>query len=101
MVTQGDRIVYVKGLPPRGRIPTISGRLWLADVETGRERLIETPHQTAGTPAWSPDGESAVCSLRLPNAGALLHRIDLGGSSRDSADVTALQSRPRRTNAGR
>ena len=92
----GNQIVYVKGLPPRGRIPTIAGRLWLVDVETGRERPLDTPHQTAGTPAWSPDGASIACALRVPNAGALLHHIDLG-----SGDVKPLQSRPRRTDAGR
>ncbi len=91
---KGDQIIYVNGAEPRGRIPNISGELWLVDIETGHQRVLDTPHPTAGTPAWSPDGKQIVCALRVPNAGALLHRIDVA-----SGAAKALQVRPQRSSA--
>ncbi|MDE0432497.1 MAG: CehA/McbA family metallohydrolase [Bryobacterales bacterium] len=89
---RGDQIVFVNGPAPRGRIPNINGELWLADIETGRERVLATPYPTAGTPAWSPDGKRIVCALQVPNAGALLYEIDAASGS-----AKALQARPQRT----
>ncbi len=91
-VPDGKRIAYVNGSTPRGRIPNISGKLWVVDVATGRESVIETPYNTAGTPAWSPDSKRIVCALSVPNAGALLYEINV-----ESGDAKPLQTRPQRS----
>ncbi|MEX2261095.1 MAG: CehA/McbA family metallohydrolase [Bryobacteraceae bacterium] len=85
---KGDRIAFIRGPNPAGRIPNISGRLMVIEVATGRETEIETPFPTAGTPVWSPDGERIVCGLQVPNSGALLHEVDVA-----AAKVERLQSR--------
>ena len=92
---KGDRIAFISGALPAGHLPNISGRLALVDVATGAERIIETPNPTAGTPAWSPDGANLICSLQIPQTGALLHEIALG-----SGAVRALQQRPQRGASG-
>src|SRR5713226_3721209 len=53
----GDRIAFIRGDAPAGRIPNVPGRLELVDVATGRQQEISTPHPVAGTLAWSPDGK--------------------------------------------
>src|SRR5439155_1437657 len=93
---KGDRIVFVKGDLPAGRIPNISGRLVLVDVRTGREEEINAPFPTAGTPAWSPDGTRVVCALSVPNAGALLHEFNL-----TNGKMRRIQSRLQRAAVGR
>lgn len=92
----GNRIAYVNGPTPRGRIPNISGKLWLVDIATGRESILETPYNTAGTPTWSPDSKRIVCALSVPNAGALLYEINV-----ESGDAKPLQTRPQRSTADR
>ncbi|MGH8245567.1 MAG: TolB family protein, partial [Gammaproteobacteria bacterium] len=71
----GDKIAFVRGDAPAGRIPNVPGRLVLVDVAKGNERELSTAHPVAGTPAWSPDGNRIVCGLRVPDAGCLLHEI--------------------------
>jgi Tol biopolymer transport system component len=91
---KGDLIAFVSGPPPAGRIPNISGRLRVIEVNSGREREIATPHPVAGTLAWSPDGTRLACGLAVPNAGSLLHEIRIADGT-----VTALQYRPQRNAA--
>src|SRR5688500_16054084 len=74
---QGDKIAFVRGDAPAGPIPNIPGRLVIVDLATGQERELSTPNPVAGTPAWSPDGNRLVCGLRIPDAGCLLHEIDV------------------------
>src|SRR6185369_4483901 len=93
---KGDRIVFVRGDPPAGRIPNISGRLVLVNVSDGRETGIEAPFPTAGTPTWSPDGTKVVCALAVPNAGALLHEFNLS-----NGQIRRIQSRLQRAAVGR
>ncbi len=93
---KGDEIAFVNGLPPRGRIPTISGQLAILHLKTGLERSLSTSHPTAGTPAWSPDGTSIACALNVPNAGSLLHRINLSDGG-----MTPLHPQSRRGAAAR
>jgi Tol biopolymer transport system component len=85
---KGDRIAFISGPNPAGRIPNIPGRLVVVDVATGNVREIRTPSPTAGKPAWSPDGSRIACALQVPNAGALLHEIRLSDGA-----VERLQSR--------
>ncbi len=91
----GDKIVFVRGGPPAGRIPNISGALVVVDVATGREQELSTPYPAAGTPAWSPDGARIVCGLRLPDAGSLLHEITVADGK-----VRQIQYRLQRSPAG-
>ncbi|MCP5113822.1 MAG: CehA/McbA family metallohydrolase, partial [bacterium] len=91
---KGDRIAFVSGPEPRGRIPNISGSLAVVDLASGEVRQLKTPHPVASTLAWSPDGKKILCGLRAPNSGSLLHEIDAGGG------VRRLQQRPQRGAAG-
>ena len=92
----GDRIAFIRGDPPRGRIPNIYGSLMLVDVATAKEKEIATPYPTAGTPAWSPDGTRIVCGLRVNAAGSLLHAINV-----TTGEVRRLQDLPRGSAAER
>lgn len=74
---KGDRIAFVRGDAPAGSAPNVAGRLVIVDLATGQERELSTPNPVAGTPAWSPDGARIVCGLRVPDAGCLLHEIDV------------------------
>ena len=92
---KGGRIAFVSGQEPRGRIPKISGKLAIVELSTGETREVATPHPVASTLAWSPDGKKVLCGLRVPNAGSLLHEIDV-----DRGQVRRLQQRPQRGAAG-
>ncbi|MCI0626112.1 MAG: hypothetical protein L0387_31465, partial [Acidobacteria bacterium] len=83
---RGDLIVFVSGNPPVNSRPTISGKLRIVDIRTGEEREIAAPFPAAGTPAWSPDGTRIVCGLLVPDAGSLLHEIEVS-----KASVTRIQ----------
>src|SRR5262249_15806001 len=87
----GDTIAFISGGPPRGAQPTVSGKLMLLDAATGRQREQVTPYPVAGTLAWSPDGARIVCGLSVPDAGSLLHEIDILRGK-----VQQLQFRPQR-----
>src|SRR5262245_34094861 len=76
---KGDRIAFISGSLPAGVLPNISGRLALVDVGNGAERIVETPNQTAGSPVWAADGANVICSLQVPQTGALLHEIPVSG----------------------
>jgi TolB protein len=76
---KGDRIAFIRGNVPAGRIPNISGTLALVDIATGQEREIRTPFPVAGTLAWSPDGSKLVCGLRGDTGNVLLHEIRVDG----------------------
>src|SRR5438128_8063457 len=76
---KGDRIAFIRGNVPAGRIPNISGTLALVDIATGQEREIRTPFPVAGTLAWSPDGSKLVCGLRGDTGNVLLHEIPVDG----------------------
>ena len=88
---RGDRIAFISGAPPAGARANVTGKLMLLDAATGREQEQPTPYPAAGTPAWSPDGSRIVCGLSVPDAGSLLHEIDLPGGK-----VRQLQFRPQR-----
>jgi TolB protein len=88
---EGGRIAFISGPPPAGPLPNISGRLSVLDVGTGTERILETPNPTAGTPAWSADGASLICSLQVPQTGALLHQVPVA-----SGVARPLQQRTQR-----
>ena len=85
---RGDRIVFLKGANPRGRLPNVGGTLAVVDAATGAESVIPAPHPVAGTLAWSPDGSRIVCALRSQPV-ALLYEIRLDGSA-----ATPLQAMP-------
>ncbi|MGH9718747.1 MAG: CehA/McbA family metallohydrolase [Bryobacteraceae bacterium] len=91
----GDTIAFIEGPPPAGPLPNVRGRLRLVEVASGRQRAIETPHPTAGTPAWSADGRRIHVALAVPNSGALLHQIDLA-----SGAARQLQAQPQRGATG-
>ena len=91
----GAAVAFVMGENPRGRFAKVRGKLALIDTETGAERVLELPHFTAGTPAWSNDGGKIFCALLVPNQGALLHSIDP-----KSGVVNPLHTRPQRNLAG-
>src|SRR5213594_930850 len=40
----GDRIAFVRGGAPAGRIPNVPGNLAVVEVATGRERDVRTPY---------------------------------------------------------
>lgn len=82
----GGTIAFIRGVSVRGPFPQLRGRLVLVDVETGRERAIETPQLTAGTPAWSPDGKQVAIGLG-DYSGALLYVLDVA-----SGQLTQRQS---------
>ena len=84
-----DKIAFIKGTIPGGRIPNVSGKLTLVDAATGQERELATPHPTAGRPSWSPDGARLVCGLQEPDGGSLLHEIRLPDGA-----IIQLQFRP-------
>src|SRR5262249_6633294 len=73
----GDKIAFVRGGAPAGRIPNVPGSLAVVDLATGRDRDVRTPYPLIGSLAWSPDGRKLVCALRMPNASAELHEIDM------------------------
>lgn len=83
----GQTIAFIRGGSVRGPFPQIRGELVLVDVETGRERAIEGPQPTAGTPAWSPDSSKIAIPLG-DNSGALLYVADAA-----SGELTRRQSR--------
>ncbi len=88
---KGDRIVFISGPAPAGMLPNISGRLAVVEVGAGAERIVETLNPTAGAPAWSADGNKVICSLLVPQTGALLHEI-----APDGGAVRPLQQRTQR-----
>src|SRR5512132_4094498 len=51
---RGNQIAYVRGAPPAGRLPNVSGSLAVLDLASGDVRDIATPFPLAGNPAWSP-----------------------------------------------
>src|SRR5437867_4426224 len=77
----GDKIAFIRGDVPAGRIPNVPGKLVIVDVASGVEREIVTPAPVAGTLAWSPDGGKIACALRLSEYGALLHEITVSDGS--------------------
>ncbi len=91
---KGDAIAFISGNAPGGTLPNIFGTLAVVDPATGRDRTIGTPQPTAGTPSWSPDGSRIVVGLAMPNAGSLLHEIQLSGGA------AQIQNRPQRGPAG-
>ena len=91
----GATVAFVVGENPRGRFAKVRGKLALVGVETGIERVLELPHITGGTPAWSHDGTKIFCALLVPNQGALLHAVDP-----KSGVTTPLHTRPQRNPAG-
>lgn len=86
----GRSIAYINGNPPGGVLPNISGRLMIADVASGTEQPVPTPHPTAGTPSWSPNGSEIVVPLNVPGSGALLFAVRTDGQMRE------LHQRPQR-----
>jgi Tol biopolymer transport system component len=74
---RGDRIAFIRGNPPAGPIPNISGKLVIVEVASGAEQELALPQATGGTPAWSPDGARLACGLRIPDSSSLLHEITL------------------------
>ena len=88
---RGDRIAFINGGPPSGAKANVTGKLMLVDPSTGREQEQPTPYPVAGTLAWSPDGARIVCGLSVPDAGSLLHEIDLSNGK-----IHQLQFRPQR-----
>ncbi|MBI1898631.1 MAG: CehA/McbA family metallohydrolase [Acidobacteria bacterium] len=92
---KGDTIAFISGMPPAGPLPNIRGKLMLAEVASGSERQLATPHPTAGTPTWSGDGRRIACALAAPDSGALLHEIEVA-----SGAIRSLQARPQRGASG-
>jgi TolB protein len=91
----GEQIAFVSGRWPQGRLPNISGKLMMADLATGDVREIPVRYPVAGTLAWSPDGTRIACGLRVPNAGSLLHEIEIAGGQ-----ALQVQQRPQRGPVG-
>jgi hypothetical protein len=92
---KGDWIAYIQGSSPAGPLPNISGRLVVVNPSTGEERVLQTPQNTAGTPAWSADGSRIFAGLAVPDSGSLLHEIPLSGGA-----VRRVQQRPQRGPSG-
>ncbi len=92
---KGDRIAFVSGVASAGARTQVSGRLMLVDPTTGREHEVRTPYPVAGTLAWSPDGTRIATGLAVPNAGSLLHEIDVA-----SGAATQLQFPPQNPRGG-
>src|SRR5258706_7642768 len=92
---KGDWIAFINGNVPAGPLPNIAGRLVIVNTSTGEERNIAAGHPTAGTPTWSPDGAKIAVALNVPDAGALLHTINLSTGS-----VQPLQARTQRGISG-
>lgn len=91
----GASVAFIRGENPRGRFAKVSGELVIVDVETGRERTVRLPYRTAGTLDWSADGDTILCALQVPGAGALLAAVDpVSGNNR------LLHARPQRNPAG-
>jgi Tol biopolymer transport system component len=86
----GRRIAYIRGNPPAGVLPNVSGQLMLVDVASGTEHTVSTPHPTAGTPSWSPDGSEIAVPLNVPGSGALIVAVRPDGALRE------LHQRPQR-----
>jgi Tol biopolymer transport system component len=76
---KGSQIAFIRGNTPAGRIPQISGRLMLADVESGSERELNIPFRVSGSISWSPDGTRLVCPLAGAQGGAALHEVPVDG----------------------
>ena len=91
----GASIAFIVGRNPRGRFAKVGGTLAIIDAETGAERVLDLPHVTAGTPAWSHDGTKIFCALLAPGQGALLHAVDP-----QSGVAKRLHTRPQRNPAG-
>jgi hypothetical protein len=85
---RGDKIAFLKGQSPRGRLPNVGGTLALVDAASGVESEIRTPFPVAGTPTWSPDASRIVCALRAPDA-TLLFEIKIADGA-----ATRLQAMP-------
>jgi Tol biopolymer transport system component len=92
---KGDWIAFINGNLPAGTLPNIAGRLAIVHTSTGEERDVASGHITAGTPTWSPDGAKIAVGLNVPDAGALLHVIDVSNGS-----LQPLQSRTQRGVSG-
>jgi len=92
---KGDRIAYINGLPPAGVLPNVPGRLEVVNLASSRERLIQTPHPTAGSPAWSADGSSIAVGLAVPETGSLLHIVPV-----DGGQPRVIQQAPQRGRVG-
>ena len=90
---RGDKIAFLKGFSPRGRLPNVGGTLALVDLGSGAESAINTPSPVAGTLAWSPDGSRIVCALRTQPA-PLLHEIRIADGS-----MSVLQAIPQGSRA--
>jgi hypothetical protein len=86
---KGDRIAFVSGGPPAGARAQVPGKLMLVDLAAGREVERTIPYPIAGTLAWSPDATKIAAGLGIPNAGSLLHEIDV-----ETGRVTQLQFPP-------
>jgi TolB protein len=88
----GEQVAFVSGAPPRGRMPYISGKLVVANIESGGYREIQSGRPLAGTLAWSPDGRKIACALQSPaGGGSLLHEVDV-----ETGKFRPLQVRPQR-----
>jgi TolB protein len=72
---RGDRIAFIRGNPPAGPIPNISGKLVIVEISSGREQELQLPQPTGGTAAWSSDGTRLACGLRFPEGSSFLHEI--------------------------
>jgi|GEM_PF-561059 len=93
---KGGRIAFIRGGPPAGRLPNITGRLMVVSEAGGDEREIRTPFPTAGAPTWSPDGTRIACALLTPDGGGALHyEIDA-----ETGAARELQQRPQRSPSG-
>ena len=92
---KGDWIAFINGNVPAGTLPNIAGRLAIVNTSTGQERDVASRQTTAGTPTWSPDGAKIAVGLNVPDAGALLHVIDVSSGS-----LQPLQSRTQRGVSG-
>ncbi|MEZ5403391.1 MAG: CehA/McbA family metallohydrolase [Bryobacteraceae bacterium] len=89
------QIAFIAGAPPAGVLPTIRGALRIVDGESGVERTISLPHETAGTPSWSPDGTEIAIPLNVPDTGAQIHIVRVAEGS-----VRRAQERSQRGRTG-
>jgi TolB protein len=85
---RGDKVAFLAGNSPRGRLPNVGGSLVMVDVAGGSEQTVKTPGPVSGTLAWSPDASRIVCGLRTQTV-TLLYEIRLADGS-----ATPLQAMP-------
>ena len=93
----GKSIAYIAGQNPRGAFQKVRGRLMVADVASGRERAIQTPFPTAGTPAWSPD--SAKIAVGLGRGESSLHLVDVASGAVEPLEGRVQRNTPTMTTA--